>query len=261
MAPERDSFRMDAIAAMTGFDHFLGAEDIPPAPPVASRRALNGPCWDHEMYAEANRKLSASTRPFLAFLYTSSTHHPFFWPDERWAKRSPATLENRYLNSLEYGDWALGEFFRSAKESGWFDRTIFILTADHTGGPGYGVKPGEPATLHHTPGLILGPGVRPGIDRRIASQLDVIPTIADLSGWSTSQAALGSSLFSDPAFGRGALCVQGNLVLRVEAGGHVLHSLDGRVQGSGDVDAIERRLLSVTQAAYTLLRSNRLAKP
>jgi hypothetical protein len=263
-SPERDSFRTDAIAALTGFEHFLGAEDIPPAAPIAPRDVLHGPCWDHEMFAEAVRRLSATKRPFLAFLYTGSTHHPFFWPEERWAKRSPATLENRYLNSLEYGDWALGQFFRAAKELGWYDRTIFIVTSDHIGGPGYGLRREDPSTLHHIPGLVIAPGHLPGVDRRIASQLDVLPTIADLAGWSTPQAALGSSLFADPAPGRGALCVQGSLVLRVEDQGFVLHSLADRVaaeaQPGSSVDAIERRLLSVTQAAYTLLRENRLAR-
>jgi phosphoglycerol transferase MdoB-like AlkP superfamily enzyme len=260
MSPERDSFRLDAIAALTGFDHYLGAEDIPPAPPVEPRGALRGMCWDHEMYAEANRRLGAAKRPFLAYLYTGSTHHPFFWPGERWNKHPGDGLENRYLNSLGYGDWALGQFFEAAKESGWYANTIFVVTADHIGGPGYGLKRDDPATLHHTPGLVLAPGLRPGVDRRIASQLDVIPTVAQLAGWGGPQSALGTSLFSDPAPGRGALCVQGSLVLRVEDGGYVLHSLEGRVQGSGDADAIERRLLSVTQAGYTLLRSNRLAR-
>jgi len=257
---ERDSFSTDAIAALTGFDHYLGAEDIPPGAPVESRSALPGLCWDHEMFAEAGRRLSGAKRPFLAFLYTSSTHHPFFWPGERWNKRHGAGLENRYLNSLEYGDWALGRFFEAAKASEWYSNTIFLVTSDHIGGPGYGLKRDEPATHHHTPCFVIAPGLRPGVERRIGSQLDVIPTVAQLAGWGSPQSTLGTSLFSDPAPGRGALCVQGSLVLRVEDGGSVLHSLEGRVQGSGDADAIERRLLSVTQAAYTLLRGNRLAR-
>ncbi|HZE95537.1 MAG TPA: LTA synthase family protein [Planctomycetota bacterium] len=260
MSAERDSFRIDAIAAMTGFDHYLGAEDIPPASPAESRAALRGACWDHEMFVEANRRLAAAKRPFLALLYTSSTHHPFYWAGERWNRHPGTTLESRYLNSLEYGDWALGRFFEAAKASDWFANTIFVVTADHIGGPGYGLKRDEPATLHHTPCFIIAPGLRPGVERRTASQLDLLPTVADLAGWGAPQAALGTSLLSDPASGRGALCVQGDLVLRVEDGGFVLHSLESRVQGSGDVDAIERRLLSVTQAAYTLLRSNRLAR-
>jgi phosphoglycerol transferase MdoB-like AlkP superfamily enzyme len=264
-ASERDSFRCDAIAPRLGFDRYLGGEDSPPEPPAASRGVLRGACWDHEMFAEANRRLSSARRPFVAFLYSNTTHLPFFWPDDRWKKRSGDSLEDRYLNSLGYCDWALGRFFDGAKAAGWFHRTIFILTADHLGGPGGGTTADDPATRHHVPCLILAPGLKPGIDRRIGSQLDVIPTIAALAGWGTPQAALGCSLFGDPASGRGALCVEGSLVLRVEEGGFVVHDLTGRVAGKpavdgGDLNAIERRLLSITQAAYTLLRTNRVAR-
>ncbi len=264
MSAERDAFRIDAIAGMTGFEHYLGAEDVPPSAPAEPRTALRGACWDHEMFAEANRRLSAAKQPFLAFLYTASTHYPFFWAGDRWGKRPATTIENRYLNSLEYGDWALGQFFQAARSAPWYDHTIFLLTADHIGGPSYGVTRDNPMSLHHTPALVVAPGLVPGVNRRIASQLDVIPTLADLAGWGAPQAALGSSLFSDPPAGRGAICVEGSLLLRIEEGGFVLHSLADRVQGLGapgaDLDAIERRLLSVTQAAYTLLRRNRLAR-
>lgn len=258
---ERDSFRVDAIAAMTGFEHYLGSEDIPPSSPVESRAALRGCCWDHEMFVEAAKRFAAAKPPFLGFLYTSTTHHPYFWPGDRW-KRNPGTdVESRYRNSIAYGDWALGKFFEAAKSAGWFSNTIFLVTADHTSGSSAGAPAALPASLHHTPGLLIAPGLRPGVEKRTASQLDVIPTVAELAGWGSPQAALGTSLLSDPAAGRSALCVQGNLILRVEDGGYVLHSLEGRVQGSGDADAIERRLLSVTQSAYTLLRSNRLSRP
>lgn len=257
---ERDSFRVDAIAAMTGFAHYLGAEDIPPAPPAEPRAELRGCCWDHEMFAEAAKRFSGAKRPFLGFLYTSTTHHPYFWPGERWNKFREPGPESRYRNSIAYGDWALGQFFDAAKAAGWFQDTVFIVTADHISGTGLAGRPDLPATLHHTPGLVLAPGLKPGVEKRTASQLDVIPTVAELAGWTAPQAALGTSLVSDPAPGRSALCVQGTLVLRVEDGGWVLHSLEGRVRAEGDADAIERRLLSVTQAAYALLRSNRLAK-
>lgn len=261
MSAERDAFRIDAIAGLTGFDHYLGAEDIPPAEPAEPRTALRGTCWDHEMFAEAARRLASARRPYLAYLYTATTHHPFFWPGDRWATHPGKGLEDRYQNSIAYGDWALGQFFKAAKALPDYDRTIFVIMADHVGGPAIGLRRDDPASQHHTPGLILGPGIRPGVDRRVASQLDVIPTIAELAGWSAPQASLGTSLLSDPAPGRGALCVQGDLVLRVEDGGFVLHSLADRVQASGaDPAAIERRLLSVVQAGYTLLRTNRLAR-
>jgi hypothetical protein len=257
---ERDSFRCDAIAPRLGFDHYLGAEDIPPDPPAAPRGALRGACWDHEMLAEAARKLPTSKGPFLAFLYTNSTHPPFYWPEERWKKRSGERPEDRYINSLAYADWALGRFFETAKASGWFQKTIFIVTSDHLGGRSGGATNGDPASKHHVPCFVIAPGLKPGVERRIGSQLDVIPTVADLAGWASPQAALGSSLFRNPTPGRGALCVEGNLVIRLEDGGFVVHDLSGRISAKGDADAIERRLLSVVQVAYTLMRTNRIAR-
>jgi hypothetical protein len=264
-ASERDSFRCDAIAPRLGFDHYLGAEDIPEDPPGRPRAILRGACWDHEMFAEAARRLSSSRRPFLAFLYTASTHPPFAWPEDRWKKRPGDGLDARYLNSLGYADWALGEFFARAKAAGWFERTVFVVTADHLGGPASETSAGHPESRHHIPCLVLAPGLAPGVDRRIGSQLDVLPTIEELAGWRAPHAALGCSLRADPAAGRGALCVEGNLVLRVEEGGFVLHDLSARVAEAsfaegGNAGAIERRLLSLVQTGYTLLRTNRIGR-
>ncbi len=262
-ASKRESFRNDAVAALAGFTTYLGAEDVPPDPAVgAGRGILGGACWDHEMFDETIRRLSAAKPPFLAFLYTASTHAPYRWPGKQWERFPPDSIEHRYLDSLGYADWALGRFFERAKASGLFDNTIFILTSDHVGGPMGGTLE-RPESLHHIPALVLAPGLPPGVARTIGSQLDVIPTIADRAGWSVPHSALGRSLFSDPGPHRGAFCVQGDLILRIEEGGCVVHNLRARVgarttSAGGDLDAIERRLLSVFQVAATLLRQNRL---
>jgi phosphoglycerol transferase MdoB-like AlkP superfamily enzyme len=259
---ERNSFRIDAIAGLTGFDHYLAAEDMPPEAPLFSRSRLpSGACWDHEMFADAARKLTAGKRPFLAFLFTSTTHAPFSWPGEAWRKRPGSALEDRYANSLAYADWALGQFFERARAQDWFRKTVFLITADHIAGPGGGVSVDRPWTKHHVPCIVIAPGLKPGVDRRLGNQLDVIPTVAALAGWTSPHAAFGTSLFSDPPGGRGALLIEGNLVFRIEEGGLVVHDLSGRVTAQGsDADEIERRLLSTVQTAYTLLRTNKIAK-
>lgn len=265
-ASKRESFRNDAVAALAGFGTYLGAEDVPPEPAEGAGRAiLNGACWDHEMFDEANRRLAAAKGPFLAFLYTASTHAPYSWPRKKWERFPPDSAERRYLDSLGYADWALGRFFEGAKAAGWFDRTIFILTSDHVGGP-VGATLERPESLHHVPALVIAPGLPPGVARTIGSQLDVIPTIAERAGWGVPQSALGRSLFSDPGPHRGAFCVQGEVILRVEEGGCVVHNFQARTAGKAyaagaDLDAVERRLLSVFQVGATLLRQNRLYRP
>jgi phosphoglycerol transferase MdoB-like AlkP superfamily enzyme len=258
----RDSFRNDAVSAVAGFTTYLGSEDLPPVPPAVSRALLGGAAWDHEMFAEANRRLAGARRPFCAFLYTATTHSPFCWPGPEWEKVPGGSRVDRYKNSLAYADWALGQYFAGAKAAGYFDSTIFLLAADHISGQG-GTRLEDPATLHHIVGLVLAPGLKPGVDRRIGSQLDAIPTIADLAGWGAPQSAVGRSLFAEDSPSRGAFCVQGEVILRVEEGGCLVHTSTNRsttrkYREDADFDALERRLLSVYQVASTLLRTNRL---
>jgi phosphoglycerol transferase MdoB-like AlkP superfamily enzyme len=229
-----------------------------------SRAVLGNEAWDDEMFAEASRRLATAKPPFLAFLYTATTHTPYSWPSKEWEKFPPDSSQGRYWNSIAYADHALGQFFADARRAGYFDSTIFIVTADHVGGPRRGLR-ADPAAAHHIPGLILAPGLQPRVDARIGSQLDVIPTIVDLAGWGVPQSALGRSLLADGA-DRGAFCVEGELLLRIESDGFVLHDLKERVRSGAQsegvsVDAIEKRLLSIYQVAATLTRQNRLYPP
>ena len=62
---------------------------------------------------------------------------------------------------------------------------------------------------------------------------------------------------------RGAFCVTGDFILGIEEGGWLLHNLGFRMEGrkydeKADLDAIERRLLSICQVAATLQKKNRL---
>lgn len=254
---KRNSFRADQIASLAGYTSFQGGEDIPLAEPCG-RTLTCGAAWDREMWEEALRKLNGAKKPFLAFLYTGSTHASYTWPDPSWEKFPVDSLEHRYCNALTYADAMFGKFIEQAKAQGWYDKTIWILTADHIAG--WGGTNEDPGTLHRVPGVVVAPGLKPRIDDRVGSQLDVIPTIIDLAGWGSTHASLGRSLFDDTAGPtRGAICVEGEIVVRIEAEGWVTHDLKGRLSSGGkDVDAIEKRLLSVLQAGVSLLAKNRL---
>ncbi len=256
---KRNSFRADQIAKMAGYTYFGGAQDIPESEPCG-RTITCGAAWDRELWQEADRRLSACKNPFFAFLYTGSTHASYSWPDKRYEVVPPDSLEHRYQNSLQYADAAFGEFIAGAKKAGWYDKTIFILVSDHIAG--WHGNSDNPPTLHHIPCVIVGPGITPRLDDRVGSQLDVIPTILDLAGWDAEHACLGRSLFDDTAGPtRGAICVEGEIVVRIEADGWVTHDLRGRLSSGGaNADAIERRLLCVLQAGVTLLSRNRLAR-
>ena len=258
---KRQSFHVDSIATMAGFSTYLGAEDIP-----ASGHSVNitaRGAWDHDTFQEANRRFAQAKKPFVGFLFTASTHLPFQSPGERWTKYPPDTLEHRFLNSLAYADWALGEFIAGAKKAGYYDNTIFIITADHVSG--FAAQSSDVPSLHHVPLLVIAPGLKSGIDHRTGGQVDVIPTLAQLAGWQSAHAGLGHSLLdARPNRARGTLCVRGNIIERIEDKGWVTHDLHRRIGashglGEQDAQAMEERLLAMYQVGHTLLLRNRIA--
>jgi phosphoglycerol transferase MdoB-like AlkP superfamily enzyme len=257
---KRGSFHVDSIAAMAGFTRYLGSEDITAT--GHSQNITERGAWDHDTFQEANKLFAQAKKPFAGFVFTASTHLPFQSPGERWRKFPPDSLEHRFLNSLYYADWALGEFIAAAKKSGYYDNTIFILTADHVSG--FTGKSGDVPSLHHVPLLVIAPGLKAGTTARIGGQVDVIPTLAELAGWRAPQASLGHSLLdtrNDAT--RGTLCVRGNVIERIENNGWVAHDLTRRVSASpgareGDLKVMETRLLAMYQVGHTLLLRNRI---
>lgn len=264
---ERFSLRLDVVAQRAGFAHYSGAEDIPEQHRSPKPRG-NWGTWDHNTFQEANRQFAAAKQPFLGFVFTSSTHTPWLIPDERWKKFTDGSPESQSLNALYYADWALGEFIASAKKAGYFDNTLFFITADHTN---EFVKDVQHApNLFHIPLLVVGPGIAPGIDTRIGSQVDVLPTIADAARWRTAYAALGQSLLAErPAARRAALSMRDQVLTWISAAGWVSHNLDHRVGQSPStaqwqdthVQEAQTDMLALYQTATQAQLNNRLMPP
>jgi phosphoglycerol transferase MdoB-like AlkP superfamily enzyme len=258
---DRGSFRFDSIAARAGFSTYKGAEDMPelhdkPKPPSTWGT------WDHNTLQEANKLFAAAHKPFLGYIFTSTTHVPWIIPDARWQKYSDDSDRDKFLNSLLYADWALGEFIAAAKKAGYYDNTIFVLTADHANE--FVEHAENTPNLYHIPLLVVGPGVKAGIDERIGSQFDITPTIADLAGWSTGYAGLGRSLLDNSRINeRVSFSIRGNVFDLISSRGWVSHDLShhlGNASGmtAPETEEMERNLLAEYQTISRLLVENRL---
>lgn len=257
----RSSFRGDAIAALAGFDVYEGKEDIIEHQGKAPMADWGS--WDEDLFAETARLAGAVRSPFLGFAFTTSTHAPFQVPSAEFERLLPTDPRARHRNSIGYADWCLGRFIERARSEGWFANTVFLLVADHTSGL---EADGSPESLHHVPCLVVAPGLAPRVERRIGSQLDIVPTIMDLAGFTRPYAAFGRTLLEpEGARERGAWCIRGDLVLRIEDLGWVLHDTRRRVDArtpSEEVAAeIELRSLAFLQVATKLLRRNSVYRP
>ncbi len=254
------SFRIDSIAALAGFEHYLGKAAIGDA--TGHEAMADWGAWDADLLQTAHGLFAKAPQPFLGFAFTTSTHLPYQVPVGHTSPYANDTEQHAYWNSVHYADSAIGEFFASARAAGYFANTIFVLVADHRSGIDLAGKTAP--QMHHIPCLVIAPGLAPGVERAVASQLDVLPTLVDLAHWSTPYAALGRSLFDvRPAAERGALCVRNEVLVRIEESGWLTHDLvrrlDSRTQ-SGDLDAMEKRLLAAEQVVATALRMNRIER-
>jgi phosphoglycerol transferase MdoB-like AlkP superfamily enzyme len=258
---DRGSFRFDSISARAGFSTYRGAEDIAELHDIPKPKSTWG-TWDHNTFQAAHQLFAAARKPFLGYIYTSTTHVPYLIPDARWRKFSGDSERDKYLNSLHYADWALGEFIAAAKQAGYYDDTIFVLTSDHANEFVEHVE--DMPNLYHIPLLIAGPGVKPGIDERIGNQFDITPTIADLGGWTAGYAGLGRSLL-DPARinERVSFSIRGNVFDLITSRGWISHDLSRRLGNAGgmtpaELEEMERNLLAEYQTINRLLVENRL---
>jgi phosphoglycerol transferase MdoB-like AlkP superfamily enzyme len=75
--------------------------------------------------------LAKHKEPFFTVLFTLSSHSPYDEP-KNVKQLDWNTAEIKYLNAVKYTDYWLGEYFEKAKQQPWYDRTLFILVADHT---------------------------------------------------------------------------------------------------------------------------------
>lgn len=144
---------------------------------------------DEDMFNELDRVLSTQTnRPTFTMAFSVSNHSPWEYPAGRITPEgNPATV----ANTVRYADFAIGEFFKKARRSAYWNNTIFLVVADHDARVSGSLVP---VKHFHIPALILGPGVAARSDPQIMSQIDLAPTLLSLIGIDTIHPMVGRDL-------------------------------------------------------------------
>ncbi|WP_421261916.1 LTA synthase family protein [Aeromonas jandaei] len=153
---------------------------------------------DEDLMAKADetfRELHKQGKPFFSLVFSSSNHDPFEFPDNRIALyEQPKQTRN---NAAKYADYAVGEFFKKARNSEYWKDTLFLVIADHDSRVSGASL--VPIPRFHIPGVIVGDGIAPKKDPRIVSQIDMAPTLLSLMGISADYPMLGKDLTRMPA--------------------------------------------------------------
>jgi phosphoglycerol transferase MdoB-like AlkP superfamily enzyme len=137
-------------------------------------------------------KTHAAGKPFLAQIMTTSNHRPFTYPDGRIDIPSPGKREG----GVKYTDYAIGRFIDQARTKPWFNDTLFVIVADHCASAAG--KTQLPVAGYHIPLILFAPDLlKPGRDDRLASQIDIPPTLLDVMGLPGDDHFFGKSLFEE----------------------------------------------------------------
>jgi len=243
-----------------GFEQYYGMEDMPILLDYEDKSASKFG-WDYESYMFLKNKLDNLKEPFFSYMFTGTTHVPYAKLPKRFNKyKHEENGEKGFLDTLYYSDWALGEFMREAKKSKWYKNSVFIFTADHTLGGGKDSE--DILKKFRIPLLIFIPDEKKEtIDTRVASHLDLMPTIVELIGYEGHYSAYGNSLLGQND--TNALLCESNSLTLVKSDGFVQHSLnkilDSNISGEKKAQ-YEKELLANYQLINELLKKNRWAR-
>ncbi|MFT5214499.1 MAG: phosphoglycerol transferase MdoB-like AlkP superfamily enzyme [Patiriisocius sp.] len=171
---------------------------------------------DYDLFKESDKKLKQlhqKGKPFVTYIQTATNHMPFTVPDKK--ESFTPILENEIdeetllkggfrslgqLNGIRYLDFNVARFLERAKESGYYDHTIFVFFGDHRGGmkkldflknneDDLGIQ------VHHVPFFINAPKyIKPQVVDKYAKLIDVFPTATSLAKVDYTNYTLGRDL-------------------------------------------------------------------
>ena len=196
------SMGFEAFARHVGFRRYVGMDEYCRSPRHNGMKDFDGSwaIWDEpflQFYAE---ELTGMQEPFIAGVFTASSHHPFKLPVE-YVDSFPEDPIHPLFKCIRYTDMAIGRFFETASQQPWYDNTLFVLTSDHSMYP----PAPELATdleIYASPVIFHAPSdsTLRGIDyERIAQQIDIMPTVLNYLNYDLDYTAFGIDLFNTPA--------------------------------------------------------------
>ncbi len=183
----------DAFANLAGYDDYYGRNEYNNEKDYDGNWGI----WDEEFLQFSANTINKKKQPFFATLFTLTSHHPYPIPDKYKSKFKEDGLPIE--RCISYSDFCLQKFFETAKKMPWFNNTLFVLSADHTGvsnDPFFSNNVGNYSIpiIYYLPGSSLKK-----IDSTITQQIDIMPSILDYLNFPSPYFSFGASVFDNNA--------------------------------------------------------------
>jgi len=179
----------DGFIKVAGFDNYYGRTEYNNENDFDGKWGI----FDEEYLQYVSGMIDKMPKPFIAGIFTLSSHHPYTVPEKYTNKFKKGNLP--IYQSIGYTDFALKKFFKTVSAKPWFDSTLFVITADHTSEslyPKYQTRAGMYAIplffYQHNSKL-------KGENKIITEQDDIMPSVLDYLNYDGSFIAFGESVF------------------------------------------------------------------
>ena len=180
----------NSFCKLASIDHYYGREDY------NNEKDFDGAwgIWDEPFLRYTAEKLKHTPSPFFASVFTLNTHDPFHVPEQYHQRFKQEG--HPILSCVRYADYALKCFFDTIKNQPWFNNTLFIITADHTG---LLTRQNEPVlNKYRIPIVFYKPdGSLKGINNKVINQIDILPTAMHLLNYPYPFFSLGRDVFEN----------------------------------------------------------------
>ena len=174
---------------LAGYDDYFGRDEYPNKNDYDGNWGI----WDEEFLQYTANTINTKKQPFFATVFTLTSHHPYNIP-ERYNHTFP---DGQYeiSKSIAYTDYSLKKFFETAKKMPWFNNTLFVFSADHTGiseDTFYTNRVGNYTIpiIYYMPDSNLK-----GLDSAVTQQIDIMPSVLDYLNYPKPYFAFGTSVF------------------------------------------------------------------
>jgi len=192
---QNGSMGFQAFAQKTGFQHYYGRTEYENA---RGTDDFDGTwaIWDEPFLQYYAEEMSHMQQPFMTAVFTASSHHPFVIPEKYQQQFPEEGLEIH--KCIRYTDMAIGRFFETASRQPWFENTIFVLTSDHTNMSDHAAYQTDLGGFC-SPIIIYDPSRPTGvIQDKVAQQIDILPTILGMLGYTKSYFGFGIDVLNTP---------------------------------------------------------------
>ncbi len=160
--------------------------------------------WDEpyfQYFADNCDRIAKEGKPFFLTIFSASSHNPYKVPEQYEDKLHDGIIPMH--KAVEYSDYSLRRYFNRVKDSDWFNNTIFVFTADHTGPAALDQYQGECGKFlipifFYTPNGMLHAKMD---SSRIMQQIDITPSLLSLINYNKPFFTFGKDIFKSDSAG------------------------------------------------------------